>query len=541
MSLFSKLSRALGFSSSDDEEEADNMLETTDENVNTDGTAADIEDQSGDNSKEDIALVDVTLPGKIFDEVIRLFNGWQPEFVSSCLNTEAQRKFLYEAISLQVREELEKAVALADEQARVGLEEEQKRTNAKLDELRRTNERLDEKRQELKTAQLSDQRQKRALYERVHDLESQVARLESDNEQYVLENRSILNKLRLARVDASLIADMPDTDPVADEEKEQLNAEIERLQAEQSRLASEIERLSSEKEGVVAEKDSVMAENESLRSDIAALTGEIDDLKHEFESVKSDASKADERAREYEEMRNRRDLMVAQANAETNRIRNEALKREKEMAAALGEARRDTEAVLKEKESLKQEMEAMQCEIERLKSRLKEADDRFEAAKVTLADAEQRVSEAMSQKRRRGRPKKSDVRKENNDRRPETGQTVAPVSATEVPDGDLRDIDTYTEPLTAAESLPFYGDIKDLLPPGKTAAPEASAKSKRSVKPVISAIDELIDGSDWMTLSSDMPPVQKTVPKEPPAEDDFGYKAPPKRSHIDNDAQMSLW
>ncbi len=51
-----------------------------------------------------------------------------------------------------------------------------------------------------KQAQLSAERQKRALSERVHDLESKVLKLEADCEQYDLEKKSLMNKLKVASV-----------------------------------------------------------------------------------------------------------------------------------------------------------------------------------------------------------------------------------------------------------------------------------------------------------------------------------------------------
>ncbi len=74
---------------------------------------------------------------------------------------------------------------------------------------------------------------------------------------------------------------------------------------------------------------------------------------------------------------------------------------------------------------------------------------------------------------------------------------------------------------------------------GNSSSNDAKSRKsrKKKQKPHISAIDELLDSTDWF-VAAPPPPKQK----EPEKEDDFGYKAPPQRkSHPDDDKQLSLW
>ena len=76
-------------------------------------------------------------------------------------------------------------------------------------------ERVEQQKNTLREQQLSADRRRRALSDRVNDLEAQVARLESGVSSSRLENRSLLNKVKLADVQPGII--------------DELKAEIERL------------------------------------------------------------------------------------------------------------------------------------------------------------------------------------------------------------------------------------------------------------------------------------------------------------------------
>lgn len=81
-------------------------------------------------------------------------------------------------------------------------------------------------------------------------------------------------------------------------------------------------------------------------------------------------------------------------------------------------------------------------------------------------------------------------------------------------------------------------EIKQLekkLAAASGAQPDEQPKSKRRRK--ISAIDESIDSTDWFDST---PPPGEGKPEQPD-NPDFGYQAPQRKKHTDNDAQMLLW
>ena len=77
---------------------------------------------------------------------------------------------------------------------------------------------------------------------------------------------------------------------------------------------------------------------------------------------------------------------------------------------------------------------------------------------------------------------------------------------------------------------------------GKQSETKSAAESKpvkETPKPAvkISAIDELMDSTDWFIAPEPVP-----LKKDPEVEEDFGYKEPPARkASRDEDKQLSLW
>ena len=67
---------------------------------------------------------------------------------------------------------------------------------------------LEQQRVNLQESQLSADRRRRALDDRVRDLEGKLATLEAEREQYQLENKSLLNKLKVADIQPGVVDEM---------------------------------------------------------------------------------------------------------------------------------------------------------------------------------------------------------------------------------------------------------------------------------------------------------------------------------------------
>lgn len=254
MSFIKSIRRSLGinFDSDEEEESPENIMP---QEPGATVTAQPTEAQCIAGCRPECPADD-TLPADILTAVVDLFNSTQPEFVSRCLDTDAQKQYLLERISADVAERIRLAVKRAHD---MGLEEwgnTRRDLMEEVENLRQQKQLLEQRREESKGERLSNQRQKRAMAERIHDLESKVNTLEAEKEQLLLENRSMVNRLRVAGVGGEGVVDPNATAHLLDElEKlrkenaaindlqQQLNAATEQLTAvteEKNRLADDI-------------------------------------------------------------------------------------------------------------------------------------------------------------------------------------------------------------------------------------------------------------------------------------------------------------
>lgn len=155
---------------------------------------------------------------RIFTHVVEVFNASLPDFLKAGANAEAQRRYLYDTLSADVKNHLDTLAARAQEVCESRWRADRESLNKRLKEIEERSKDLENKRLEMSQKQLSADRQKRALSERVHDLENQLSKLVADREQYDLENKSLINKLKVAGV--------------FEKENEELRDELNRMQSE---------------------------------------------------------------------------------------------------------------------------------------------------------------------------------------------------------------------------------------------------------------------------------------------------------------------
>ncbi len=268
MALFSNIKRAFGFG--DDDDEVEYAAEAT--TVDTEAAAPESAPESSDEFTPDPLLT-----AEIFDDVIRVFNDFQPDFIKECLNTEAQRKYVLNSLDAGLRKRIDDTLRLAYESGSKRWESERRTMSDEMGRLKEQYARLEENKKEFKTAQLSAQRQKRALNERVHDLELQVTSLEAEKEQYELENRSMLNKLRVAGV----------TGQAPEGVNSELEDRLKQLEEENSKLK---------------------ADNTALNTRVGELTAETADLEEIHQYIER-----------FESLKKKKDNKIAELNAAAKR------------------------------------------------------------------------------------------------------------------------------------------------------------------------------------------------------------------------------
>lgn len=320
MSFFSKFRRALGF---DDDSifEADEAASEADAAIVVD----DPDRETLSAAERDLA----DLREGIFTHVLSVFNSALPDFLARSSDPEAQRRLLYDSLDQGLKDYLARVAADADSRCEARWNAEHSELRAEMEALRHKAEQVERDRADIKERQLSADRQKRALSDRLKDLESQVSRLEAEREQYDLENKSLVNKLKVYAVQHPgdiEVADVP-VGPTQEQYDEAL--------AENGRLKEAID-LASERQAM---SDEMVAD---LRKRLAVARQEVDDLQAITEEVAkvqqaiADRDAAIERQRaNIARLKVQIDTLNAASRSEAERFAG----REKELLAQLEEAR----------------------------------------------------------------------------------------------------------------------------------------------------------------------------------------------------------
>ena len=213
----------------------------------------------------------------IFGHVVAVFNEALPDFLARSVDPEAQRRVLYEKLDQGIKDYLARIGADADSRCEAKWASEQVNLRAEMETLKLKAEQIEHERAELKQRQLSADRQKRALSDRLKDLESQVGNLEAEREQYELENKSLLNKLKVVSVQHP---ELLENGIVADAAAAQgpTQEEYDAVVAENSRMREALQQ---------AEDRQNMADemNADLRKRLKAAMQDVDDLKAITEQV----------------------------------------------------------------------------------------------------------------------------------------------------------------------------------------------------------------------------------------------------------------
>lgn len=208
MSFFDAFKRALGFgpdpdliSDSDTVDDPDVVAESAD--------ASEPRKEAEDSSADAPAApsVDPDIKARIFDGAVAVFNEALPSFLRDTVDAGAQSKKLAEALDKGLDEYLTNLMSVAEQYAEARLKGAADTARRDAEKLRADMQLIEQQRVSLREQQLSADRRRRALSDRVTDLEQQLANAEAEREQYELENRSLLNKLRVADVTGATVAE----------------------------------------------------------------------------------------------------------------------------------------------------------------------------------------------------------------------------------------------------------------------------------------------------------------------------------------------
>lgn len=528
MSLFGKFKQALGFSDTEEDyfdgAEDYQTVSTKKESVEKAKNVAPTTTSDND--------VDDRLPHEIFDGVVKLFNESLPDFLKSCVDVEAQRKYIYDSLDAGMKSYLEQVANQAKLKSDGKWKDERAKMQNELAQLKAQSKSMDEQRAEWQKQQLSAERQKRALSERLHDLEKQVATLEAEKEQYDLENKSLLNKLKVSAVVDGDMAEMrqeiADLQARLKEAREtdksdnmqalidSANASIEEKNNEISELKEQLSKLAAESKDDTNDTNATLVE--SLNAQIEELTSANNQLTEAIEQLKAKEAIAD--------------AMINELNAKASEAIRSLEEKEKQLMS-VENTQTDVDAelvVLKEKLSLaNKELEASREELEEAR-----------ASMAVIDDIQEQLTKFEEIKKKKD-AKIADLQKDNK-------KYLSKITELENEAVSLKKTIENNLYQQVESEKKLRQEINELKAK-KTNAPiidldndatVAEIKSNSSKRVKISAIDESLDDTDWLVATP--PPGTVTRPTPSTTDDDFGYQSPArKQAPPENDAQMSLF
>ncbi len=352
MAIFKKLKSAFGFSAEDDELISDDPETTT--SIPTYAVRTEAHHQPTPHYDAEMAIKDNEATSAIFEHVVETFNKSLPDFLRQSVDTEAQRNYLYNTLSDDLKKYLADLVARKEKECQESWDADKERLQENVRELETKARSIEEKREELSQKQLSVERQKRALSDRVNDLEKQLMTYEAEREQFQLENKSLVNKLKVANVNEKDIDAMRDEinrlqeelnkarqaalsegDVVIEDHSEEVKALTEKVSTLEAQLAE-----ANKKEEKASE------ELELLRSkvtDADAITEEFNEIEKQIE--------------QFEQVKIKKDERIKTLSRELEAAKEEAIKLKQTLADSRDESASNEQKLNEEIARLKKELD----------------------------------------------------------------------------------------------------------------------------------------------------------------------------------------
>lgn len=316
---------------------------------------------------------------RIFSHVVEVFNASLPGFLKAGANAEAQRRYLYDTLSADIKAHLDSLEAQAREACESRWRNDRDSLNQKVRQIEARSKELEEKKIELSQKQLSADRQKRALSDRVHDLEKQLSKLAADREQYDLENKSLVNKLKVAGV--------------FEKENEELRDELNRLQAENLHLRNG-QAVPGKEGGDSEETAKAVTRAEEAEAKVKEAEMKLAEAEKRAQEAETKAKDAEKRIAEAENKAVKAEERVAAAEKETleTAVRLEEL--EKHNGGDADKLREQLNQAVSDKKNIGEQNKKLSSQLESLRKGQSEAISTIENLKKEL-DAQQKTIETL--------------------------------------------------------------------------------------------------------------------------------------------------
>ena len=361
------------------------------------------------------------LPIEMYNGVLSIINSTIPTFVRECLDVEAEKRAIAKALGPHIKGAIEKARKQIEENAQRKWDNERAEMSARVEQAELAGKEAVERAEQDRAKVMSADAQRKAVTERCRTLENRVAELEAEREQFDLENKSLINKVKVAQVHADDAAHYR-------EEAEDLRKQIAELKEKsasevnaeaEARWSGEVARLQQEIAAKDADIDTLTKKEQETATELAAVREELNealatlDIANEVQmqvDKLSDQIKArDAKITEMREQWNKKEAEAAKSYNEVNnanldlKLKYDLLRAEaQKLRDAVADADKDKEEALaelqehllkseKENEILRHSIEAQKKETESVQAQASAAEkareDRSEDMKKQLEAA----------------------------------------------------------------------------------------------------------------------------------------------------------
>lgn len=503
MAIFGKIKKAFGLQETefDDEEALDLPSASVTPLAKRSLAAQAASETSESNVKPDMKSKAVNelpqypspAPETIFGSVVELFNENLPDFIKQSVDRDKQTALIYQRLDESTKEYISQLESIAQQRTEAQWATERQRLKSEMDTLQTRSKQVEDSNAEWKEQKLSAERQKRALSERVHDLEKMIATFEAEREQFELENKSLVNKLRAATI-------LEDDLQSLQKDNEALRNQVNKLQSTDSTTLPDTE-LTNKLEATIQEKDKEIS---SLKEELIKIEKQAEQMSNDISVLKKKTEIADAMINDLNQRASTAQKSVTEREAEILTLTSE-LDSLRNAGQSVGSNDRVVKELEAEKSQLKSELDSAMETI----SSFDETLDQFENIKLAKDKQIAQLQENIKQK---------DA--EINDATKEIASLKSTI------ENNLK---------LQAESEQMLREEIESMRKNEVTKPK---RSKR--KPKITSIDESLDDTDWLIAT---PPEGTNARPTVISDSEFGYQEPPKRkeSPSDNSPQMSLW
>lgn len=344
------------------------------------------------------------LPIEMYNGVLSIINSTIPTFVRECLDVEAEKRAIAKALGPHIKGAIEKARKQIEENAQRKWDNERAEMSARVEQAELAGKEAAERAEQDRAKVMSADAQRKAVTERCRTLENRVAELEAEREQFDLENKSLINKVKVAQVHADDAAHYR-------EEAEDLRKQIAELKEKsasevnaeaEARWSGEVARLQQEIAAKDADIDTLTKKEQETASELAAVREELNEalatldianeVQMQVDKLSDQIKTRDAKIAEMREQWNKKEAEAAKSyndvnnanldlklkydllRAEAQKLRDAVADADKDKEEALAELQEHLLKSEKENEILRHSIEAQKKEAESVQAQASAAE-----------------------------------------------------------------------------------------------------------------------------------------------------------------------